>query len=97
MVGKNVTENNTVENIESLFKDATAAAQTPELGDGYASAMTNSGFMANAVWTTEEAVEALSRLRIGLSIAVTTYRKGGKHVCDSGCALRAGGALHPGS
>jgi hypothetical protein len=49
MVGKNVTENNTVENIESLFKDATAAAQTPELGDGYASAMTNSGFMANAV------------------------------------------------
>ena len=61
MVGKNVTENNTVENIESLFKDATAAAQTPELGDGYASAMTNSGFMANAVWTTEEAVEALKR------------------------------------
>jgi hypothetical protein len=49
MVGKNVTENNTVENIESLFKDATTAAQTPELGDGYASAMTNSGFMANAV------------------------------------------------
>ncbi len=135
MVGKNVTENNTVENIESLFKaakendipvfisphyyyptdhgwkfkgtlekamhdihmfdrkgplnlagmsanlcveahmrefleqgyevavvkDATAAAQTPELGDGYASAVTNFGFMANAVWTTAEAVEAIKQ------------------------------------
>ena len=43
----------------AVVKDATAAAQTPELGDGYASAVTNFGFMANAVWTTEEAVEAI--------------------------------------
>ena len=43
----------------AVVKDATAAAQTPELGDGYASALTNFGFMANAVWTTREAVEAL--------------------------------------
>ena len=45
-----------------VVKDATAAAaQTPELGDGYASAVINFGFMANAVWTTEEAVEAIKQ------------------------------------
>ena len=43
----------------AVVKDATAAAQTPELGDGYASALTNFGFMANVVWTTKEAVEAI--------------------------------------
>ena len=45
----------------AVVKDATAAAQTPELGDGYASAVTNFGFMANAVWKTEEAVEAIKQ------------------------------------
>ncbi len=45
----------------AVVKDATAAAQTPELGDGYASALTNYGFMANAVWTTEEAVQAIKQ------------------------------------
>ena len=45
----------------AVVKDATAAAQTLELGDGYASAVTNFGFMANAVWTTEEAVEAIKQ------------------------------------
>jgi nicotinamidase-related amidase len=45
----------------AVVKDATAAAQTPELGDGYASAVTNFGFIANAVWTTEEAVEAIKQ------------------------------------
>ena len=45
----------------AVVKDATAAAQTPELGDGYASALTNFGFMANAVWTTDEAVEAIKQ------------------------------------
>ena len=45
----------------AVVKDATAAAQTPELGDDYASAVTNFGFMANAVWTTEEAVEAIKQ------------------------------------
>ena len=33
----------------AVIKDATAAAQTPELGDGYASALTNFGYIANAV------------------------------------------------
>ena len=42
-----------------VVKDATAAAVTPELGDGYAAAVTNFGFMANAVVTTEEAVAEL--------------------------------------
>jgi len=43
----------------TVVKDATAAAQHSELGDGYASALTNFGFIANAVVTTEEAVGAL--------------------------------------
>ena len=45
----------------AVVKDATAGAQTPELGDGYASALTNFGFLANDVWTTEEAVEAIKQ------------------------------------
>ncbi len=44
----------------SVVKDATAAAVTPELGDGYTAALTNFGFLANAVLTTEEAVTALN-------------------------------------
>ncbi len=43
----------------SVVKDATAAAKHPELGDGYATALTNFGFIANAVLTTEEAVRPL--------------------------------------
>ena len=43
-----------------VVKDATAAAITPELGDGYAAALTNYGFMANDVITTEEAVQAMT-------------------------------------
>ena len=42
-----------------VVRDATAAAVTPDLGDGYAAALTNFKFMANAVVTTEEAVEAI--------------------------------------
>ena len=42
-----------------VVKDATAAAVTPELGDGYAAALTNYGFMANDVISTEEAMEVL--------------------------------------
>lgn len=42
----------------AVIKDATAAAILPE-GDGYLSALTNFRFMANAVWTTEEAVELI--------------------------------------
>ncbi len=44
-----------------VVSDATAAAITPELGDGYAAAMTNFRFIANAVVTTEEAVEAIEQ------------------------------------
>ena len=40
-----------------VVKDATAAAITPELGDGYKSAVINYGFVANDVITTKEAVK----------------------------------------
>jgi nicotinamidase-related amidase len=43
-----------------VVKDATAAAQHPELGDGYAAALTNFGFIASAVVTTDEAVANLA-------------------------------------
>ena len=43
----------------TVVKDATAAAQHPDLGDGYQAALVNFGFMANAVVTTEEAVGLL--------------------------------------
>ncbi len=43
----------------AVIKDATAAAQIPE-GDGYLAALINFRFMANAVWTTDEAVGRLS-------------------------------------
>jgi nicotinamidase-related amidase len=42
----------------AVVKDATAAAIVPE-GNGYAAAVTNFRFMANAVWTTEEAASAI--------------------------------------
>ncbi len=38
----------------AVVTDATAAAQTPEL-DGYAAALTNFRFLANATWSTAEA------------------------------------------
>ena len=43
-----------------VVKDATAAAITPELGDGYQSALVNYGFIANGVLTTEEAVARMA-------------------------------------
>lgn len=43
----------------SVVKDATAAAKHLELGDGYATALTNFGFIANAVLSTEEARRTL--------------------------------------
>jgi nicotinamidase-related amidase len=43
----------------TVVSDATAAAITPELGDGYAAALTNFTFIANAVVTTEEAVASM--------------------------------------
>ncbi len=44
-----------------VVKDATAAAVTPELGDGYQSALTNYGFIANEVVTTNEAVKRMKK------------------------------------
>lgn len=43
----------------AVVKDATAAAQHPELGDGYATAVTNFGFIAAAVLTTDVATSAM--------------------------------------
>lgn len=43
----------------AVVKDATAAAILPE-GDGYLAALTNFRFIANAVWTTQEAVARMS-------------------------------------
>jgi nicotinamidase-related amidase len=43
----------------AVVKDATAAAKLPE-GDGYLAALTNFRYMANAVWTTDKAVELIT-------------------------------------
>ena len=43
----------------AVVKDATAAAKVPE-GDGYLAAIINFRFIANAVWTTDEAVKRIS-------------------------------------
>jgi len=42
----------------AVVKDATAAAKLPE-GDGYKAALVNFRFMANAVWTTAQATQAI--------------------------------------
>ena len=43
----------------AVVKDATAVPRHPQLGDGYKSALTNFGFIANAVLSTDEAVKAM--------------------------------------
>ena len=43
----------------TVVSDGTAAAITPELGDGYAAAITNFRFVANGVLTTREVVKAM--------------------------------------
>jgi nicotinamidase-related amidase len=43
-----------------VVKDATAGAVTPDLGDGYTSALVNFGFMANEVVDTKEAVARIN-------------------------------------
>ena len=42
----------------AVVKDATAAAQVPD-GDGYQAALTNFRFLASALWTTDEASQAM--------------------------------------
>jgi nicotinamidase-related amidase len=44
----------------TVVKDATAAAQHPELGDGYAAAVVNFGFIASRVLDTSAAVAEIS-------------------------------------
>ncbi|MFT5357831.1 MAG: nicotinamidase-related amidase [Polyangiales bacterium] len=44
----------------AVVKDATGAAIVEE-GNGYEAAVTNFRFLANAVWTTTQAVAALSQ------------------------------------
>ena len=44
----------------AVVKDATAAAQIPD-GDGYLAAITNFRMMANAVWSTEQAVAMMTK------------------------------------
>ena len=43
----------------AVVKDATAAAQTPDI-DGYAAAVTNFRFLASTVWTTDQARAAMT-------------------------------------
>jgi nicotinamidase-related amidase len=42
-----------------VVKDATAAPQHPELGDGYKAALINFGYIANSVLSTDEVVKAM--------------------------------------
>ena len=44
----------------AVVKDATAAAKIPD-GDGYLAALINFRFIANAVWTTDDAVKMLKQ------------------------------------
>ena len=46
-----------------VVKEATATAKTPDLGDGYAAAVTNFGFMTNAVVTAEDAIASMNSAR----------------------------------
>src|SRR4051794_17858639 len=43
----------------AVVKDATAAPRHPELGDGYTAAIINYGYLANAVLSTRDAVQAM--------------------------------------
>jgi nicotinamidase-related amidase len=44
----------------AVVKDATAAPRHPQLGDGYKAAVINYGYLANAVLSTDDAVEAMN-------------------------------------
>ena len=46
----------------AVVRDATAAAKLPE-GDGYLAALTNFRYVANALWTTDEAVDRIVAAR----------------------------------
>ena len=46
----------------AVVKDATAGARHPELGDGYEAALINYGYIANAVLSTDEAMQAMAAI-----------------------------------
>ena len=48
----------------AVVKDATAGPRHPELGDGYKAAVVNYNFVANAVLTTDEAVQAILKVHL---------------------------------
>ncbi len=52
----------------AVVKDATAAAIVDE-GDGYQAALVNFRFLANTVWTTDEAVEQITRIGVAVASA----------------------------
>jgi nicotinamidase-related amidase len=47
----------------AVVRDATAGARLPE-GDGYLAALINFRYMANDLWTTEEAVELIASTKL---------------------------------
>ncbi len=53
----------------AVVKDATAAAIVDE-GDGYEAAVVNYRFLANTVWTTDEAVEQIKAIAAGVESTV---------------------------
>ncbi len=57
----------------AVVKDATAGAIVDE-GDGYQSAVVNYRFLANAVWTTDEAVDAIKHSRNTVAASVRVLR-----------------------
>ncbi len=50
----------------AVVRDATAAAIVDE-GDGYQAALVNFRFLANTVWTTDEAVEQITRISVAVA------------------------------
>jgi nicotinamidase-related amidase len=100
------TESHMRELIEQGFEvavvsDATAAAQVPE-GDGYAAALINFRFIANALWTTDQAIENIRNafeienfkdLSVSLKRVVNEYNDN-KH--DESASSEEGGLPDPG-
>jgi len=68
----------------AVVKDATAAPRHPEIGDGYTAAVINFGFLANAVLTTDDAVEVMKEASGGqpvtaLAVQPTTASASASH------------------
>ncbi len=57
----------------AVVKDANAAAKAPE-GDAYAAALINFRFLANAIWSTDEAVGIMGHRFAEDSCVAVRYR-----------------------